>query len=449
MSFKRVSPRPALILLFFILSSSPVLAGELVLKFRREVRQEKKTSALLEIVIGKDFFSLTEGRRTQIYDFSKRRIYQVDAAAKTLSEISLFAVAAFRQNEFYNRKMIWDVLEKSGTRDLPGSRFDLESVFGIEDTGSAEVDIREKDEGKKRVFWTGKEKAVWYVPGSTRVNPEWRIMYEKFFRYTQAVHPLILSRLFSEGTVPEALFYRYRDLKSLTRVNLVLKEASERPDERYVLPEGYQPGYHSDFLTDDTGEAYRIITEILTGANAIEKHNREWFFSRSREALEAKRYLDAALFLFEYHLQSGDQAAVTERMREIAPRQAEDPALLLFFNGLDLSSEEAARAAADSLRSIRREGIEEGHVIDIMLANAVYALGDRAGGIRGMISVLKKNPYITGVYKDLGQMFYDSYEMPLAWMCWDLARSLEPRHPMLAQVNELESSLLERMTDYF
>ncbi|MBI4550489.1 MAG: hypothetical protein HY714_06150 [Candidatus Omnitrophica bacterium] len=449
MRFERVFIVPALswfCLLFFPAAAS---AEELVLKYRKEVRREKKESARLEVTIGKHFFSVSEGGVTQIYDFSKRRIFRIDPARKSLSEISLFAVAAFRRNEFYNRKMIWELLEKSGARESPGSRFDLESLFGVEDAGAPEVAILEKTEGKSRVFLTDGEKAVWYVPGTAAVAPELKISYEKFFRYTQSVHPLILDRLFSEKTVPEALAYRFRDLKSTTRVKLLLESAVERPDQGYVLPEDYRPGYQSGFLAEDVKEAYEIMTRISAGTNTDEKHNRQWFLDRSREAFDAQRFLDAALFLFEYHLQTGDQASVAEPMRAISARQADDPSLLLFFNGLDLSSEDAARAAADSLRSIRRDGLEEAHIVDIMLANAVYALGDHAGGIRGMISVLKKNPYITGVYKDLGQMFYDNYEMPLAWMCWDLARTLAPEHPMLAQVTELETDLRERMAEYF
>lgn len=59
------------------------------------------------------------------------------------------------------------------------------------------------------------------------------------------------------------------------------------------------------------------------------------------------------------------------------------------------------------------------------------------------------DPFLTGVYHDLGRFLERSFQHPLAWECYDLARKLYPNHPLLKDVAEEESALEKAEPQYF
>ena len=64
-------------------------------------------------------------------------------------------------------------------------------------------------------------------------------------------------------------------------------------------------------------------------------------------------------------------------------------------------------------------------------------------------AALTENPANAGAWKDLGDIFYNEYEMPVAWECWEMARRLLPTHKNLQSVADLERKLLENYPEFF
>ena len=65
------------------------------------------------------------------------------------------------------------------------------------------------------------------------------------------------------------------------------------------------------------------------------------------------------------------------------------------------------------------------------------------------VGALEVNPYIAGVYKDLGDIHYRQYDMYTAWQCWDAARDLAPSHFMLGDIQKLEQHLETEYPEFF
>jgi cytochrome c-type biogenesis protein CcmH/NrfG len=62
---------------------------------------------------------------------------------------------------------------------------------------------------------------------------------------------------------------------------------------------------------------------------------------------------------------------------------------------------------------------------------------------------LQKNPYLTGTWFDLGNVYYATFRTGEAWACWDTARALNPKHPLRQRVDALEQRLLTEWPQLF
>ena len=56
---------------------------------------------------------------------------------------------------------------------------------------------------------------------------------------------------------------------------------------------------------------------------------------------------------------------------------------------------------------------------------------------------------IVGAWKDLGDLYYQSYNPQAAWACWAAARSLNPKHNLLITVTEFETKLKTENPEFF
>lgn len=59
------------------------------------------------------------------------------------------------------------------------------------------------------------------------------------------------------------------------------------------------------------------------------------------------------------------------------------------------------------------------------------------------------NPFLTGAYKDLGDLYSGQYQFERAWRCWTAARHISPSHPMLEEAGRREEMLLGEHPEYF
>ena len=64
---------------------------------------------------------------------------------------------------------------------------------------------------------------------------------------------------------------------------------------------------------------------------------------------------------------------------------------------------------------------------------------------------MRGDPYVAGYYKDLGDLFRQSFEPAEAWLCYDLGRVLPggPSAPVINTINGHEAQLAAKLPQFF
>ena len=107
-----------------------------------------------------------------------------------------------------------------------------------------------------------------------------------------------------------------------------------------------------------------------------------------------------------------------------------------------------ARAMRHALTELRRGDDEHPEFLLTQEAVLCRSYGDRAGAIARYCDALDHNPFLLGVYKDLGDCHLADYQVRRAWRCWEAARHLCATHPMLREIDDLERRLVAANAEY-
>ena len=65
------------------------------------------------------------------------------------------------------------------------------------------------------------------------------------------------------------------------------------------------------------------------------------------------------------------------------------------------------------------------------------------------MAALAKNPFITGVWKDLGDSLDTGYDAADTWRCYEMARIIMPTHKLLAGIARGEAEMAREHPEYF
>jgi hypothetical protein len=384
-----------------------------------------------------------------LFDFRKNRIIYINSFDKSYSDISLFSDIGFRYMEFQNRFFIRDVLnaamEKSGKGKPvdPEADFDIESLFGITKLGSKPLAIKENKRGDSYEYSFNNQVFVEVKYSGNILTEAQSALFEKFLIYHCYIHPQIRKSIVSKKQLPQYLkFANYETGRSrVAELNLV--KVDSRDVDFNNAPADYARVYQTS-----SKELSSIIEEVVTGKSAIKRLEKEDFIRIADEIKSKGNYFDAMLVLFECGLQTGE--GLPEKISEVMSAGGDDDQRCnTFIQGLGSKDKESTEKAIKTLESINRDELTHGYVIDIMIADDKVLLGDFDKAKELFLKVLKANPYIAGVYKDLGDPYHSSYDMVSAWQCWDTARFLYPDHKMLQKIYEYEQWLMKTFPDFF
>lgn len=447
-------------LFVLLLLSGQAFASEIVLQYSlTEVREpripeieskkkekEIRLSSKKTVILGKDFFSVTEGQSERIYDFKQRKIHYLDHRTKTRVEISLFSDPAFRIHEFEQRLNIDEVVEKSGAKPLE-DLFSLESIFGLQNKNQ-KLNLTEKKLKNKQTQFLKDDLVVAEITFSDEeVNPE-GLTFDKFLIYDHSIHPWIRERIIKARNIPKVIRTRLQSPLGIDRYVLILDRLNTRPEQGFLIPQYIVSSKRPGAVPSSEG-LLPLIQAAEEGKSGVPRYEKEWFLEKMRLAQTRKNYLDAALIILEYGLQSGDEKATSEAMQEVVKYQAQDPELDRFLRSLGIAGPEQAKRAIKELQKINRKKASRPHMIDIVISNQESVLGQNEAAEKRMLAALKANPYIAGAYKDLGDMFYTEFDMASAWLCWDFARKQVPEHFMFKPISEYEEELLKEFPYFF
>lgn len=412
-----------------------------------------------KVVFDKDAFSVDRKGERLTYDFSKKRIRSVDPGKNSYSDSSLYANVAFRINEMRNRKAIRDALkavqvDEQKLNDMC-DMVNLSFLFGFVPPGeSSGGEMVESSRDSGLFFSKDGREVAHFVPSSQDIDAAVAATVSRFFMYEVPLHPAVRGRIEASGKYPDELAMNFRnDLGRRRAVVYKLKGVRSESVDLSLAQLRKVPRAGSPLK-----DVYARLDEL--GRTPPDAVNETIAFCR--EAGDRKAYVDVLLAQSEYELQTGTR--LRGLLDEFEDDLKRDPDVIKLVTALSPpSSLPMALGFLEGLDTIDRSKLKKGYLIDMFRANLIsFIITEKL--TKGqtvprdvssetpdklILKVLKVNPYITAAYKDLGRYYYHNYEMVTAWECWDLARQFYPHHPMLRDIDALESSLEEQAPQFF
>ncbi len=408
--------------------------------------REEKATALVTVCLGPEQVMVTRDSITTIYDFTKRRILTLYPEANVYVDRSLYWVPGFRVSESGSRSAAHELFSKVGTKKAAAmmSPFRVQHELGVSVGKSTAHELTEERQGKVHRLLRKDRVVAQFEASEHALEEPLARAYARFLRYDYPVHPAIQSKIRACGRVLSRFTYHTSSPGRETDTILVLKSASPTVAEAYKLPEGMTPGHRPG---KEPTEVERIGFMVLSKTHKAARRSWEEFSQAITQAVSQERYFEALLLYFEGTLQHGPRDA--ELLGSIVHDRGESPRADAFLTALVYSVTKRVDEALSILKGIDQSGVERAYVIDVFIATTNMMLGhtEEAEGI--YLSVLRHNPYITGVYKDLGDIYFRSFKHELAWFCWDVARSIAPEHKMLRDVTAIEQELTDLHPKFF
>ena len=426
--------------------------------------KDEQTTETLTIGLGEGYFFEEAGGKRTIHDFRTKRIRTVNLIESTYDEYSLYAVAAFRSAEIINRLAINHLMHQVASQpgDTVGGRpykpeklFDLETIFCVELRGEEVRGLRKaigqhtKEKAKPAVNGQIKEftyegqTVVRFIPSRHTLTGGIKQSLGHSLLYRCHMHPDIRRQIEGEAVVPKLLYYRMNDVIDTYEVTYNLLSAETKNCDSSSVPARFRKTHGED-------KQLAAILAELEGKDLNAKATVANVESFVKEAASRESYLDAMLAMIEYNLQT--DGTPSDGMIEALGEHADEDERFRNFghiSGMPKNTRQAAQQKLDAYESADTEGLQKAYLLNIFKGNLKACVGEGEEGKKLLLSALQSNPYITGVYHDLGHMYYRGYDMVSAWRCWDAARQLCPSHRMLWSVTALERSLEKCRPEYF
>ncbi|MBX9771036.1 MAG: hypothetical protein K2X29_06675, partial [Candidatus Obscuribacterales bacterium] len=291
-----------------------------------------------------------------------------------------------------------------------------------------------------------------FLPSANALSSDKRRQFSRYLIYATHLHPSVRVDIEKSGKLPQKFMY-FLDNPPVNkeRKTLVLKNVS--PGNYFAaVPEGYR--IKTD-PKDILNPVYARIAQLGGKPPADLKEQTIAYYDR---AVEKKNYFDALLAITEYGLQTGENLA--EKTSQIKGQIKDDPDCQKFIAGLATpEGEQQAILSLGSLDMIDRSRSPKSYLVDIFRANLLVKMAEQGmhdvktslekDPVKAFVSVLEHNPFIAGVYHDLGNLLEQNYLHINAWDCYDMARKFYPQHPFMEEIKEKEDALSSQFPQFF
>lgn len=400
--------------------------------------QSSKRDSQISVTLAHRYLIVDSPGHREIFDFETRRRYHLDLAAKTYDEFSLFAQLGFVLIEAQNRVVLNRALSAANLLDDMRMPPMVEHLFSVPvPGGEADIDT-EKSDGGTVYRWQGHD--LLSISDASRPLPgEYQREYWRWLRINFGGHPKIYTELKDRSGVPELLRIVRAD-KGVTTVTLRLKSVTNSTAAMYTL-EGFS-------RSTPSAEPYLTLRHLDGDASAALAAKIAATRRDLESSIAAGKGFDAFLAFMALTNSAGDAAGPL-------PPQATD----LFRSDANVKavaavvqarSKEEAENAVKTLTELRGETTaNHAYILEVFTANHELDLRRTQDAERHFLSALAKNPYLTGAWFDLGNLYYATFRTPEAWACWDAARALNPRHSLRQRVDAMEQRMLTERPEFF
>jgi hypothetical protein len=400
--------------------------------------QSTKRDTQTSVTLGHRYLIVDSPASREIFDFETHRRYHLDLAAKTYDEISLFAPLGFALLEAQNRIVLNRALSAANLLDDMRMPPMVEQLFSVPvPGGDADIDT-EKAAAGTVYRWHGHD--LLSISDAFRPLPgEYQREYWRWLRINYGGHPKIYTELQDRSGVPELLKIVRAD-KGVTTVTLRLKSITNSTAEMYTL-KGFS-------RSTPNAEPYLTLGQVAADASTALTAKADAVRRDLDTSVAAGKGFDAFLAFMVLTNFGGDAAGLTSPQAiELFRADANVKAVAAV---IQVRSKEEAENAVKTLTELRSETTaNHAYVLDVFAANHELDLRRTPDAERHFLSALAGNPYLTGAWFDLGNVYYATYRTPQAWACWDVARALNPRHPLRQRIDAMEQKMLTEYPEFF
>lgn len=472
--------RTAFFFLTFLLTAlvfAPAVHAEsLVMNMKRTVTFTPASESTPPIVTDEvvtfypEFISVRTGNAERIYNFAAKTLVVFDHADKTYMIHPLHAVPIFYERE-RTRRLAMKIKMNEATREAGGAAvdkvfledIDLDMAFSAQSNTRTEYMI-ERELGKEgTVFRPKKEdyELARYTPHSGVLSKELKRTYARYLAHEIAVHPVIEDSLAKVGQVFGRLEYMNKDTLRKTNAKTVIEltSASVKPDNMPTMPEGYRikrsndPKMNALMERSLTAPALDMealsahINELMDVAINDKTKSAEAFIYTSEiplmlSAADAQKYQSALLnpgFLVGENFENPLFAAVTR-----SPGNTAD--LAKFLNVLD--SYKGKVGEKDYLLDY----FKAQHIRKVLAVKPEPTEEEQAQLKQAhdyIIAALEKNPRLINAYFDLGGSAFQDNQIMDAFIYWDHAARLSPKHETLYGIRKLQEDAERKFPEFF
>jgi len=442
-------------ILLFALLSGPLAAEEITLSLdvrkARETGGEEGATPSEEIresreslTLAPKKFAVQRDQETMIYDFVSERIFILTPAKRTVLDTSLYWVPTYKLAERANRRVLNGFYEELGLDNEGDSDFELEALFSSDPNTPVGAQIQIAKHGETTQFVYNKEEVASYGLANQQVPADLAGSFRKYFLYCLSVHPKILETLLDTKHFFDTLTYVGGDGMPVQQTTTIKADKIANSTAAALsVPHSFKTIYSSNNRLNAVIEAAHSGT-----APTIQQYERQL-----ENAGKRGDALGVFLIYMEAVNQIGTNAATT--LGPLVPKATGNATDRSYIQDLATAiskppaSEEEARSSIGIIEAARKKAGPRGAILDVFTANYYGMLGDlrKAEGL--ILTALEKNPFLTGAYKDLGDKYYQQYDMVNAWAAWDQMLRIGSDHELAKPIEDLKVSLREEHPAYF
>lgn len=406
--------------------------------------------------LASDYMLIRSSGRATLYDYKLRRVFNLNEAAHSFSNDSLYALADSRMAESHNRRFLREMLSKLKTPSPLNDGFWDEAELHVADTRNpAPVPERQSGPaGEVHFRYKGSDVAD-FTPSDQKIAAGEAVALRRLFMEKSMLHPAAIAAMIETGRLPKRLSFALPPIHKKSAEVWMLQSAS-RLTAAYPLT----PGYAAEPLVQRKElSALSALLPVMLEAGRSDKGLRtpDQYQAAIGDALGRNARLQAALLAFEAIEQFGARVfdcsagrTGCHSLKEIFTEAQKDSRAATMLRALEMEKSDGAKALAE-MRAIRRDDVTNPYVIDDFVGNMMSAAGKQSEALPLIAGAVRGAPYVAGYYKDLGDLFRVAFNPIPAWICYDLGRVLPggASAPVIDSMNQYEARLASDFPQFF
>ncbi|MGA7326882.1 MAG: hypothetical protein WBX25_20925 [Rhodomicrobium sp.] len=465
-----------------------------VFQFHAEIRSENKAPSVTSgtVILAADFIDVAVGEVHQLDDFGLRRTLCWSAAQNIIDNQSYYWQPAFRIMELANRQRLSEVWRKFADKSTQSAPLDnpywVEQEFAaqlvnsaplVASTSSGYVDWQLADRVVARssedgyAFSAAERKALTrYLSRRLDLHPQIRAAIVASGKLPRRIE-LVRWQPFAQGLPAASSSARGVAVNESTKI--ITFSQLNRTKVTYPLPSGLTASISKEAQgATAESKAQRSAVEAIAGFAQPAKPSCDDVLDHIKSACVANHPLEAILVFFMFSQQYGwvmqSDKKMAERVQELMPilrRQLQSPAAAEFKRASDLAGlqgegADREKAAEYLVSATSLDSLPFGTFRFVTLANLVRGSRDVSKWekkiwekIPSLVDCycfhIARYPWASNVFKDLGDLWYHSFNTRKAWEAWDLGRAVDPhwKEGAMNSILQMENKLRVDIPDNF